>query len=183
MTGLEDFFGPNAGYVADLYESYRQDPASVDPQTRAIFSEWQSSTAIAPPSTATLAPGPDALDVTAAAAAAALAQAIRTFGHLAAHIDPLGSPRPGDPQLDPATHGVGEEQLERLPGSAVGGAVGRTAPNAAAAIRRLRELYCGSSGYELAHVQVPEERAWLIEAIEEGRFSPPNDPVDEHRLL
>ena len=57
------------------------------------------------------------------------------------------------------------------------------APNAAAAIRRLRALYCGPTGYELAHVQSPEERAWLIEAIEEGRFAPPNDPIDERGLL
>src|SRR4051812_242776 len=148
MTGLEEFFGPNAGYVADLYDSYRQDPNSVDGATRAIFSEWQSTQIAAPTATATLNPPPDALDVSAAAAAAALAQAIRMFGHLSAHIDPLGSVPHGDPQLDPATHGVDEAQLERLPGSAVGGPVGRSAPNAAAAIRRLRELYCASSGYE-----------------------------------
>jgi 2-oxoglutarate dehydrogenase E1 component len=183
MTGLEDFFGPNAGYVADLYERFRQDPASVDAATRAIFSEWQATQADTPTATAIMALPADALDVSAAAAAAALAQAIRTFGHLAAHVDPLGSTPLGDPQLDPATHGVGDEQLERLPGSAVGGPVGRSAPNAAVAIRRLRELYCDTSGYELAHVQVAEERAWLIEAIEERRFAPPTDPIDEHRLL
>ena len=27
----------NAGYVADLYEQYRQDPASVDPEWRSLF--------------------------------------------------------------------------------------------------------------------------------------------------
>ena len=29
----------NAGYVADLYEQYRQDPASVDPEWRSIFDQ------------------------------------------------------------------------------------------------------------------------------------------------
>jgi 2-oxoglutarate dehydrogenase E1 component len=37
MNGWQDIKGINAGYLADLYERYRQDPASVDPQTRAAF--------------------------------------------------------------------------------------------------------------------------------------------------
>ncbi|MGE3268543.1 MAG: 2-oxoglutarate dehydrogenase E1 component [Chloroflexota bacterium] len=179
MTGLEEYFGPNAGYVADLFEQYQADPDSVDPETRAIFKAWLATPTPAP----TLAAATDALDVSAAAGAAALAQAIRLFGHLGASLDPLGSPPPGDPQLDASTHGVEEDLLARLPGSAVGGPVGRTSPNAAVAIRRLRALYCSSSGYEVAHVQSPQERAWLIEAIEEGRYTPPNDPIDDRGLL
>ena len=33
----EEFTGPNAAYVLELYERYRQDPGSVDAQTRAFF--------------------------------------------------------------------------------------------------------------------------------------------------
>jgi 2-oxoglutarate dehydrogenase E1 component len=180
MTRLEEYFGPNAGYVADLFDRYQQDPDTVDPETRAIFDAWLAGPT---PSSTLAVPAADALDVSAAAGAAALAQAIRLFGHLGASIDPLGSAPPGDPQLDAATHGVDEDLLERLPGRAVGGPVGRTAPNAAVAIRRLRALYSDTSGYELGHVQSPDERAWLIDAIEEHRFTPPNDPVDERGLL
>ncbi|MFN8634237.1 MAG: 2-oxoglutarate dehydrogenase E1 component [Chloroflexota bacterium] len=182
MTGLEEYFGPNAGYVADLFDQYERDPASVDAETRAIFDAWLAgpaqAVAVAPPR-----PAVDTLDVSAAAGAAALAQAIRLFGHLGASLDPLGSAPPGDPQLDPAYHGIDDDLLERLPGRAVGGPVGRAAPNAAVAIRQLRALYCYATGYELAHVQSPEERAWLFEAIEEQRYTPPNDPVDERGLL
>ena len=180
MTRLEEYFGPNAGYVADLFDRYQHDPASVDAETRAIFDAWLSGPA---PTSPPPAPAADGLDVSAAAGAAALAQAIRLFGHLGASIDPLGSSPPGDPQLDPATHGVDEDLLERLPGRAVGGPVGRSAPNAAVAIRQLRALYCYSTGYELGHVQSPEERAWLIDAIEEQRFTPPQAPIDERGLL
>jgi 2-oxoglutarate dehydrogenase E1 component len=179
MTGLDEYFGPNAGYVADLFDRFQQDPASVDAETRAIFAAWLAG----PRPAAEPAPAVGGLDVSAAAGAAALAQAIRLFGHLGASLDPLGSPPPGDPQLDPATHGVDEDLLERLPGRAVGGPIGRSAPNAAVAIRQLRALYSSSTGYELAHVQSPDERAWLVEAIEEQRFTLPNDPVDERGLL
>src|SRR2546421_12590514 len=40
MQNLEAFYGPNAGYVLELYERYKQDPASVDEQSRAIFTTW-----------------------------------------------------------------------------------------------------------------------------------------------
>ena len=34
MSDLNVFYGPNAGYVIELYERYRQDPESVPPSTR-----------------------------------------------------------------------------------------------------------------------------------------------------
>ena len=40
------FHGPNAGYVIELYERYRTDPASVDPETRAFFAQWSPEEAL-----------------------------------------------------------------------------------------------------------------------------------------
>ncbi len=40
MSDLDEFYGPNAGYVLDLYERYQQDPDAVDPATRAAFQTW-----------------------------------------------------------------------------------------------------------------------------------------------
>src|SRR5689334_17413642 len=40
MSDLSLFYGPNAGYVLELYERYRQDPDSVDAATRALFTHW-----------------------------------------------------------------------------------------------------------------------------------------------
>ncbi|NJN68707.1 MAG: hypothetical protein HC884_19375, partial [Chloroflexaceae bacterium] len=34
------FHGPNAGYMLELYERYRQNPDSVDAATRAFFDAW-----------------------------------------------------------------------------------------------------------------------------------------------
>ncbi|MER3405315.1 MAG: hypothetical protein C4289_09295 [Chloroflexota bacterium] len=74
------------------------------------------------------------------AAAAALAQGIREYGHLAARVDPLGNAPPGAPELDPATHGITEEELAQLPASIVGGPAARTARNAREAIEALRRI-------------------------------------------
>ena len=35
----ERFYGPNAGYVLELYERYQADPTSVDEATRAFFEQ------------------------------------------------------------------------------------------------------------------------------------------------
>jgi 2-oxoglutarate dehydrogenase E1 component len=163
---LDEFYGPNAGYVLELLERDQgaAPAASVEPEAA---TELRASA-----------------EVSAAAAAAALAQSIRLYGHRGAHIDPLGSEPPGDPHLDYGAHGLTESDLARVPASVVGGGVGRAnLANAAEAIHRLEQIYCGTTGYEVAHVEDPSERAWLIEAIEEERFRPPNDAVDERELL
>ncbi len=161
---LDEFFGPNAGYALELLERVQEPPTTLPEEPQ---------------------PGLRAsAEVSAAAAAAALAQSIRLFGHRGAHLDPLGSEPPGDPHLDYGAHGLSEEDLAKLPASIVGGAVGRAnLANAAEAIQRLEQIYCGTTGYEVAHVEDPTERAWLLEAIEEERFRPPRDPIDERELL
>ena len=40
MNLWNEFHGPNAGYVVELYERYRRDPQSVDAATRALFERW-----------------------------------------------------------------------------------------------------------------------------------------------
>nr|MBA2450625.1 2-oxoglutarate dehydrogenase E1 component [Chloroflexota bacterium] len=90
---------------------------------------------------------------------------------------------PDDPQLGAATHGLSEDDLACLPSSVVGGPAGRAGGTAADSICRLRAIYSGTSGFELGHVTAPDERTWLFEAVEDGRFRPPNDPLDEPWLL
>src|SRR5688572_33362661 len=89
MSDLSAFHGPNAGYVLELYDRYRDDPSSVDPETRAMFDrvdlvELESLATARPragaPPVATSAPTGPIYDVSAVVGAAALAQAIRDYG-------------------------------------------------------------------------------------------------------
>ncbi len=185
MNGWHDFQGINAGYVAELYDRFRQDPASVDAATRDLFARRG-----APPTTAdTGAPRVDAPHPSAPEAARAivgavmLADAIRKYGHLAAQLDPLGGAPTGDPTLDPAAHGITEADLERLPADLVGGPAAVGAANAREAIARLRDIYCSTTGYDIAQIFVPAEREWLRHAAESKRFWPPNSPFDGVYLL
>ena len=93
MSG-RDFQGVNAGYVEELYERFRQDPASVDAETRRLFeSGW------APASSETAGdhrePAGAMPSVAAVVGAVKLADCIRRYGHLAAQLDPLGASPPG----------------------------------------------------------------------------------------
>lgn len=181
MSKLEWFHGPNAGYALELYERYLTDPESVDSLTRAFFEQQDSpsTTSPAPPRSAAGA----AVDVMTIVGAARLARLTREYGHLAAQLDPLGSPPPGDPELELATHGLSEEDLERLPGSVIGGPLSPEAPNALEAYRRLRQVYCGSVGYDFDQVQIAEERDWLRDVIEGEQFQSTVDPGAERELL
>jgi 2-oxoglutarate dehydrogenase E1 component len=196
MELYREFPGPNAGYVIELYEHYLQDRDSVDPETRAFFD--RSPDVVAAPAAPTVpAQGPagEAEPAQAAAAAAPglplekiagainLAGAIRSYGHLAARLDPLGSPPPGDPGLDLAFYSLTEADLREMPATLVGGPPAQRTSNALQAIQDLRAVYCAHIGYDWAHIRLHEEREWLLEAAEAGWFRPPGCPIDPLALL
>src|SRR5688572_6608208 len=173
----QEFTGLNRGYVLELYEKYRQDPASVDPGTRALFEQWT------PPAEDIPAAEAAAVPVRRIVGAVNLAQSIRRYGHLAAQLDPLGTPPPGDPSLRPETHGVTSEDLRALPAALVSSPLSEKFANMQELVEYLRRLYCSTSGYDISHVFVPEERRWLRQAIESGRFRAPQDPINAVALL
>ena len=110
-------------------------------------------------------------------------QCIRRYGHLAATLDPLGSVPSGDPLLEPDAHNLTQAVLESMPATLVETPVADGAKSMAEVIDRLKALYCSTTGYDLAHIFVPDERRWLREAIETKRYQAPADPIDPVALL
>ncbi|MFI5322010.1 MAG: 2-oxoglutarate dehydrogenase E1 component [Thermodesulfobacteriota bacterium] len=171
------FHGPNSGYVLELYERYLRDPNAVDSTTRAVFDKLRPEIYEEKPAEITQH------DIEKIVATANLAQAIRAFGHLNAKIDPLGSAAPGDPSLELSTHGLTPEDLVQLPSSLIGKPVSDKTANAYEAIEELRKIYSSTVGYDYYHINSLEERKWLREAAETGRFKSPLDPINEKLLL
>ena len=147
MDFWREFPADNAGYVAHLYERFLRDPQSVDPAARQLFEHW------APPDGATSLGAPPsaapALEIDKIVGAANLAQAIRAIGHLAARLDPLGGPPPGDPALLPETYGLNSDDLRQLPARLVGGPLAAQGANALEALEALRAIYSGAIGYDV----------------------------------
>jgi len=190
MSDLSAFFGPNAGYVLELYDRYVADPTSVDAETRHFFESFppptfpEMSAPAGTPVTPATSPAATGVDVAKLAAAIALATGIREYGHLAVRLDPLGSEPPGAPELLPETYGLTEADLEQLPAGVVEGSIADGAANAAEAIARLREAYTSRAGFDFDHVQSAEERAWLRDAVESREFRADDlDAADKRKLL
>ena len=176
----KDFQGVNAGLALELYDRFRADPSSVDDATRAFFQSTVPPAADEPPVAAEATGG---LSPRLVVGAINFAQSIRRYGHLAAEIDPLGSRPMGDPTLLASTHGVTESDLKALPASLMDGPVAEGASTMWDVVERLRAIYCGTTGYDIAHIFIPEEREWLREMIETGHFRAPIDPIDPVALL
>jgi 2-oxoglutarate dehydrogenase E1 component len=202
MTGPE-VDGLNTGYAALLLEEYLENPDAVPAEWRALFenspeealalqpglarllSRLQAGAgnghppvAPEPPATTVAAPAappaaPDDELVGGVAAAMSLVKAFRTHGHLAARIDPLGSEPAGDPALEPERliPKLTPELMARIPARLLRLSVG--AETLADAYPRLQEIYCGPIAYEIEHISDHEERVWLRQAIESGRYRQP----------
>ena len=177
MTLTSEFHGPNLAYILDLYEQYRQDPGSVDEATRRLFEAWSPVEQSAPQA--------GTQDLRSLTGAANLAQSIRVYGYLSAHLDPLDeAPSPtSNPLLTAEFHEVQPDDLQSLPATIVKLPEGYSVQNAREAIEALRAIYCGTIGYDYGHIRIPEEREWLFAAAETGRFRPPQQRVDGRQLL
>ncbi|GAC1546641.1 MAG: 2-oxoglutarate dehydrogenase E1 component [Herpetosiphon sp.] len=178
------FHGPNAGYVQELFERFVRDAQSVDAETRAFFADWTpEEEATSKSAVVTSVGNGQGLDAQRIVGAARLTRLWREYGYLAAHVDPLGTAPAGSPELEPTTHGITLEDLAALPATVVDGPLAATSANAAEAFSRLRVAYSRHVGYDFAHVQDHDERDWMREAAESGRFFAPFDTERRREVL
>src|SRR5690242_18985024 len=103
----------NDGYIAQMYESFRRDPNSVEESWRQFFRFAQSLAGAG--ATGTF----DESKLRNVAGAAALVGAIQRYGHLAVQLDPLGAPPLGAAELKPEFHGLTEGDLAEIPAAAL----------------------------------------------------------------
>jgi 2-oxoglutarate dehydrogenase E1 component len=207
---VTDVDGLNSGFARDLLEEYLENPDAVPSEWRQLFESGHSDVVAAHPGlarllesvgnghTAAAAPAPVPLsapaETTAAeptsdevlgavAAAMALVKAHRMHGHLAAHLDPLGSEPPGDPALEPERliPKLTPELQARVPASVLRLYV----PGAtlAEALPRLSATYTGTIAYEIEHIADHEKRVWLRQAIESGKYRTTPSPDERKALL
>src|SRR3989440_1628414 len=123
----------------------------------------------------------DAEILRAVAAGTALVSAYRSHGHLSARLDPLGSAPPGDPSLDPLNHGLTPALMDAVPAAVL--RVRVPGENLAEVLIHLRETYCSTIAYEIEHISSHEQRNWLREKIESGRYRQPLSPERKLQLL
>jgi 2-oxoglutarate dehydrogenase E1 component len=206
---VTDVDGLNSGFARDLLEEYLENPDAVPSEWRQLFESGHSdvvaahpglarllesagnghaaeapvtSAPSAPTETTAVEPASDEV-LGAVAAAMALVKAHRMHGHLAAHLDPLGSEPPGDPALEPERliPKLTPDLQARVPASVLRLYV----PGAtlAEALPRLSATYTGTIAYEIEHIADHEKRVWLRQAIESGKYRTTLSPAERKALL
>lgn len=149
----------NDGYIAERFEAYRRDPASVEESWRQIFRLVESLGGVAPAATTTALQATD-LQAFArkVAGAARYTAAIRRYGHLAVQLDPLGTPPPGAVELTLEHYGITDADLDLVSGAALDFPHLATARDVA---ERLKYRYTRNLAVEFVHCGSEEERQWF----------------------
>ena len=88
-----------------------------------------------------------------------LVRAFRVRGHLMAEIDPLGRPRPGLPELDPAFYRLTDTDMDRS--FSTDTIEGPRSMSLRQILKRLRNTYCRSIGVQFMHMDDLRSRQWL----------------------
>jgi 2-oxoglutarate dehydrogenase E1 component len=152
----------DAQYIEELYEQYQRSPQSLPSSWQSFFQGFE------------LARCPRACVAADRARAQAQVDAMihtyRVRGHLLAQLDPLGSPAPGHPDLDPASFDFAEADFDRVFDC------GLLAGPRRATLRQIHGLlsdtYCRTMGVEYMHIQDHGIRRWLQEQMEGVRNRP-----------
>jgi 2-oxoglutarate dehydrogenase E1 component len=195
-------YAANAPYLEDLYENYLKDPNTVPAHWRDWFDRFQAGVpeqviprplshplapTIQPPPAWSVSPGVIAggLATEAAGKQAAVLQLINAYrfrGHQKANIDPLHLyKRPDVPDLDPAFHGLMEEDLDKIFNT--GALIGLDEAPLRDILDLVKKVYCDTIGAEYMHITETAEKRWIQDYLEGARANPnPSAELRRHIL-
>ncbi|QLE85885.1 MULTISPECIES: 2-oxoglutarate dehydrogenase E1 component [Shewanella] len=178
--------GANSTYVEEMYEAYQEDPQSVSQDWQVVFDNlpYANGASKEVPEAAhskvrdyfrSLAlegrqkgsarvtdPEVDAKQVKVLQ----MINAHRFRGHQNANLDPLGLwNREPVSELDPAFHGLTDEDMEREFNTGSFAHGGETM-QLRDLVKALKATYCGSIGAEYMHITDTEEKRWIQQRLE-----------------
>ncbi len=179
LRRIEQLLQGEDGFYETLAAELGVDPAP-------LASAHPASASAPPLGSASAAPAgsPNQVDeelLQAVQAATSLLKGYRTHGHMAAHLDPLGSAPKGDPAIEPETLNLTPELMSRIPASIL--RIGVPGETLLEALPRMRDAYCGTMAYQFEHISSHNQRIWLREMIETGAHRKPLADDEKRRLL
>ena len=191
--------GANQSYIEELYESYLEDPSSVDESWRATFDALPKTTAAEQPHSPVrdyfrrlarenTTEAVTVIDPEASAKLVKVLQFINAYrfrGHLEAKLDPINYYRwkvSSVPELDYRYHGFTEQDLNET-FNINHYVYHRDNIKLGDLAKMLKETYCGSIGLEFMHVQDMEQKSWLQSKLESQLNKPLFSKEEKINLL
>lgn len=111
-----------------------------------------------------------------------LIRAYRVRGHLEADLDPLGlQKKTPHPELDPATYGFTEADLDRP--VFIDKVLGRETATLREILSIVKASYCGPIGVEFMHIQDPEQKSFIQQRIEGAPWTSAFSKDDKRTIL
>ncbi|HPQ24837.1 MAG TPA: 2-oxoglutarate dehydrogenase E1 component [Gammaproteobacteria bacterium] len=195
------YFGANAPFIEDLFESYLTDPASVPDNWRRHFDSLppvngspvndQSHRhvqedflrlATDPSSRTPCAAGLSAVAAERQAKVLRLINAYRVRGHQNARLDPLNlKPQLPLPDLQPSYYGLGKDDMDMVFNTGSLFAPDQLPLKDILAL--VQETYTGNVGSEYMHITNTEEKRWIQQRVESYRVRPELDDAQRRWIL
>ncbi|MFD1065786.1 2-oxoglutarate dehydrogenase E1 component [Oceanobacillus locisalsi] len=187
------FHGPNAGYLEQQYELYKEDPEQVESSIKSLFDthgapDWLTGEdAVRPVVNGQIASSEyvsENFDVTKLTSAMKLVEAIRRYGHTNADIYSVGGYKSAPSKmLDLEHYNLTEEDLKKIPATWIWEREKEGIATGLDVINLMKKYYTGTITFEYDHVNNDEERNWLFDLIEEGNARYDPDQEDRKDIL
>ncbi len=175
---LFDFFSrANSDYIEQLYQQYRQDPASVDERWAVFFAGFEAGNS-----------GPGSVlekllgskSGSPAEGVNHLVHSYRELGHFIATLNPLGGNPEEHALLRLSEFGFTEHDMDRPVGN--GGFLGPAGSTLGELLTGLKTTYCGTIGVEYMDIPDKAQREWLQERMEPS-LNHPQLTADEKKYI
>ncbi|TGA99136.1 2-oxoglutarate dehydrogenase E1 component [Sporolactobacillus shoreae] len=171
----QGFSGLNLAYIDEQYDKYLDDPATVDKTLKKLFDKLgRPKDSSVPPdfrNEQTYSSAESEFELSQVVGAVRLAERIRAYGHLLAHVNPLRNHHVIETHLmDLASFNLSPRKMKAIPSKVIWPAAPDRVRNALDVVNYLRNLYSRSLAYEFSHVQDLDEKKWLNSAVESERF-------------
>ena len=195
-------FSGNAAFIEGIYESYLDDRSSVSSEWQAYFDRLQNESNPGKQDTSHAGARQRMLDYAQAAhsrvvvaptksnesqsskqvSVLQLINAFRFTGHRQANLDPLNQyERPHVPELDPATHGLDDGDLDQVFNT--GSLHGPDEAPLREILDIVRSTYCGTIGAEYMHIVETAQKRWIQQRLESVLGKPNYDESKKRHLL
>jgi 2-oxoglutarate dehydrogenase E1 component len=178
-----------AAYIDQLYQSYKQDPASVDTSWQQFFKGFEFSLTYGEhatngngtPTNGTAAAPVDTRHSEKEVSVASLIKAYRSRGHLLSQTNPIGQRKDRNPRLSLADYALSESDLDTT--FEAGKLLGIGAATLRKIMESLETIYAGRIGFEYMYIREIDVKNWLRNKIEKEALTFSPTPAEKKRIL